>query len=128
MAADWVRNIKVILDTNALLMPFQFHINLDAELTKLLGDYEIIIPSSVRDELQVLVDANIKVSHIEAAIKLSRKYRTVVVDGQGDESIFSLACKLKAYVVTNDKRLRKRLKAEGLNTISLKSKTHLVLD
>ena len=34
----------VLLDANALLMPFQFRINLEAELRRLLGDVDIVVP------------------------------------------------------------------------------------
>ena len=34
---------KVILDSNAILMLFEFSIDLRSELTRLLGKYEVII-------------------------------------------------------------------------------------
>jgi len=41
----------VLLDTNALLMPFQFQVHLEAELHRVLGDVEIAVPSPVLSEL-----------------------------------------------------------------------------
>src|SRR6266571_9426019 len=37
----------VLLDANALLMPFQFQVHLDAELRRVVGDVEIAIPTPV---------------------------------------------------------------------------------
>lgn len=128
MAADRIRNTKVILDTNALLMPFQFNINLDLELIRLLGQYEILLPSSVIDELDNISTSDAPPPFIKAASKLSEKFRIEKVEEKGDESIFQLAKKHNAIVVTNDRDLKKRLRSAGLRTISLKSKTHLVID
>jgi rRNA-processing protein FCF1 len=38
---------QVILDTNVLIMHMEYRINLADELTRLLGAYEILIPSAV---------------------------------------------------------------------------------
>lgn len=128
MAVDWSRKIKVILDANALLMPFQFNINLDSELTRLLGSYQIIVPTSVLDELNRLAGSGDPPAFIKPALSLARKYHKEPVSGLGDEAIFTLACKHKAVVVTNDKVLRNRLRSNGLRTISLRGRTHLVID
>ena len=45
----------VLLDSNALLMPFQFPIHLDAELRRLLGDVEVVVPEPVLAELEFLI-------------------------------------------------------------------------
>lgn len=114
---------KVILDTNALLMPFQFGINLSAELKRLLGSYEIIVPSSVLDELKKLKPTD----SAKAAKALAQKYKVWSTEEKGDEAIVSLAEELKAIVVTNDKGLMRALKKLKLPVIHLRSRTHLVL-
>src|SRR2546428_3327548 len=35
----------VLLDANALLMPFQFQVHLDAELRRVVGDVEVAVPT-----------------------------------------------------------------------------------
>ena len=114
---------KVILDTNALMMPFQFGINLTAELKRLLGTFEIIVPSSVIDELGDLRPKDMA----KAAKTLASKFRTVKSEGKGDQAVLSLAQELGAIVVTNDKLLIKALKELKLPVIQLRSRTHLVL-
>ncbi len=113
----------VILDTNALLMQFQFRIDLENELSRILGAYEILIPSSVIFELK-----NIEVRHAKAALRVAGSYRVIETERKGDESILSLAKEMNAHVLTNDKALRKRLKEEGVRVIYLRQKSYLALD
>ena len=44
----------VILDTNALMMLFEFSIDLESELNRLLGANSIFVPTTVLDELKFL--------------------------------------------------------------------------
>jgi len=113
----------VILDTNALLMQFEFKIDLEDELSRLLGAYEILIPSSVLNELKNLKDKNAR-----SALEFALKYRVIETEKKGDESILAMAKELNAVVVTNDRELRKRLKDNGLRVIYLRQKSYLVLD
>ncbi|MBS3817782.1 MAG: DUF120 domain-containing protein [Candidatus Thermoplasmatota archaeon] len=112
----------VILDTNALLMPFQFDLNLDAEIERVTGERSasIYVPSSVKDELEGLNE--------ETALRLSEKYREVEVEKEGDEGVLEAAKKLDAMVVTNDKELKERALKEKLPVAYLRSKTHLELE
>jgi rRNA-processing protein FCF1 len=116
-------NTKVILDTNALLMPFQFGINLDVELERLLGDCEVLVPSSVFEELALLEQKKLA----KAARSLASKFKMLEVEGKGDEAIISAAKSQKAVVVTNDRELIERLKAIGIKVAFLRSRSHLVL-
>lgn len=113
----------VILDTNALLSQFEFKFDLIDELTRLLGIYEILIPSSVLDELR-----NIKDKHSRSALRYASRFKTVESKEKGDESILSLAKEQKAMVVTNDRELRRRLKENGLRVIYLRQKSYLDID
>ena len=76
----------VVLDANALLMPFQFKINIDIEIERLLGGVEVLVPSSVIDELKKLKDKDAK-----AALSLSKKYRRVEVGKRGDAGVIEAA-------------------------------------
>jgi rRNA-processing protein FCF1 len=113
----------VILDTNALLTQFEFKIDLEDELTNLLGTYEILIPSSVLNELK-----NLKNKDARSALDFALKYKVIETEKKGDESIFAMAKELNAVVVTNDRVLRKRLKDNDLKVIYLRQKSYLALD
>jgi len=63
-----------------------------------------------------------------AAFQLAHKYKRIVVPGKGDESILWLAKKLKCPVLTNDRELKKRLRAKGITRVVLKGKSHLAIE
>lgn len=105
---------EIILDTNALILQFKEKLHLEDELQRLLGKYEIIIPSSVIKELEKLSEGN---QNAMAALKYAQKFKKIDVEGKGDNSIIDLAERLGCYVLTNDKELIKRLKNKGIKVI-----------
>jgi hypothetical protein len=113
----------VVLDTNALLMPFEFNINLDLELQRLLGSCTIYVPGPVIGELKRL-----KSKHAKVALTLARKYPIAETSLQGDNGVIDVAERLQAFVVTNDFTLRGKLRQLKLKTIFLRSGNHLMID
>jgi rRNA-processing protein FCF1 len=116
--------IAVVTDANALMMPFQFSINIDLELARLLGSFEIIVPSSVIVELR-RVAVEQKASVAKGALKLAAKYRTHKVNGTGDDAVLAAAVELGAVLLTNDAGLRRRAREAGLRTVCLRGRSHL---
>jgi rRNA-processing protein FCF1 len=111
-------------------MLFQFRLNLETELDRILGVYNIIIPSVVIRELKNLTET---VPEAKTALKLTEKYEVYQVESGNDKKItddiiLDLAQELNAIVVTNDKALRRNLKSNRLSSIYLKSRSHLELD
>ncbi|UCE36633.1 MAG: DNA-binding protein [Thermoplasmata archaeon] len=113
----------VIMDTNALIMQMEYRIDIEDELTGLLGAHEILIPSAVIAELHGI---NNKFS--KAALKFASRFRTLDSVKSGDEAILSLALKLKAVVVTNDRELRMKLKENDLRVIYIRQRSYLAID
>lgn len=113
----------VVLDTNALLMPFEIRINLDLALQELLGEARIVVPGPLVGELKHLDHRSAK-----AALALARKYEIIPTEQTGDNAVVELAKKENAYVLTNDKELRRRLRKERIPLIYLRSGTHLALE
>ena len=113
----------VVLDTNALLMPFEMRLNLDIAVSSLLGDVRMVVPGPMIGELK-----NLDNKHSKAALSLARKYEIIQTDASGDDAIVEAAIRLDAYVLTNDKELRKRLRSLRIPMIYLRSNTHLVLE
>ncbi len=113
----------VVLDTNALLMPFEVRINLDIALRDLLGESRIIVPGPLIGELK-----HLKHKSARAALMLARRYEIIPTVASGDDSVIELAVKEGAYVLTNDKELRRRLRKENVPLIYLRSGRHLVVD
>ena len=116
----------VVADANALMMPFQFSINIDIELSRLLGNYEIVVPSSVIVELK-RVALEQKASQAKGALRLAEKYRTHKIDGTGDDAVLAAAVELGAVLLTNDAGLRRRAREAGLRTVCLRGRSHLEL-
>ena len=113
----------VVLDTNALLMPFEIKMNLDLALRELLGEARIVVPGPLVGELKHLDH-----KFAGAALSLARKYEIIPTVTTGDNSVMELAKKTGGYVLTNDKELRRRLRREKIPIIILRSGTHLAID
>ncbi len=116
--------MSVVLDANALLLPFQFKINLDLELQRLVGTVEIYVPSCTVGEVRRLAK---KRWEAQAAEQLMEKYKIIEVESLGDDGVIEAGKKLNAYVVTNDRKLIERLVKEGIRVITLKN-GHLVIE
>jgi|APFre7841882590_1041340.scaffolds.fasta_scaffold109895_1 rRNA-processing protein FCF1 len=114
---------NVVLDTNALLMPFEFHLNLDLELKRLLGSCQIFVPGCVIGELH-----RSRNKHAPVGLSLARKYPVAETSTQGDAGVIEVARRLEAFVVTNDALLRSKLRKLGMRTIYLRSGSHLMID
>ena len=135
MASHWIWGDSihktVILDSSAIMMCFEFSIDLEKELTRLLGIYHIVVPSSIIGELESLSKKGAGKKNIKAkaSLKLIENYETVVVDGKNaDDSLVELAKKIDGVVVTNDKELRKRLKMVPISVIFLRAKKKLIME
>lgn len=113
----------VVLDTNALLMPFEMRINLDSEVRNVLGDVRFVVPGPLIGELKHLDNR-----HAKAALALARSREIVQTESSGDDSVLEVAIREGAYVLTNDKELRRRARSYRIPLIYLRSGTHLVVE
>ena len=134
MAFDRLRGDReqktVILDSSAVMMLFEFSIDLEDELTRLLGKFHILVPSPIADELKFLSKhgKGKKSQNAKASLELIKRYEIVDEKGSGDDSVLLLAQKINGIVITNDRDLRKRVKEASLKTIYLRGKSRLVLE
>lgn len=121
----------IVLDTNAILMLFDFNINLEAELKRLIGKYRIIIPKKVYEELVFFSKKSNgkKKIYSKASLELIKKYEIVdSFEKDADNAVLSLAKKTNGIAVTNDKELRKNLKEKSIKVLFLRAKKKLELD
>jgi rRNA-processing protein FCF1 len=121
----------VILDSSAILMLFEFAIDLEKELTRLLGNYRIVVPTTIVRELEFLSENRTgnKKAKAKASLKLIKKYDAIDMEGSnGDDSVLELAKKINGIVVTNDRELRNRVKEMSLSVIFLRAKKKMVMD
>lgn len=110
---------KVVLDANALIMPFDSSINLDDELERVIGNPDIYVPSSVIDELRRLKRKD--------ALKLAERYPEIDVEGTKDTGVLEAAEKLDSIIVTNDRGLLERARKKGIPVAFLRGVSHLEL-
>ena len=118
----------VILDSSAIMMLFEFSINLEDELVRLIGKNHIVIPKPVYDELEILSKhgKGKKKIFAKASLKLIEKYEIVdVSSSNADDAVLSLSQQMNGFAVTNDKELKKRLKQKLIPVIFLRSKKKL---
>jgi uncharacterized protein len=107
----------IVADTNALIAPFKLKFNIDSELTRLFGTYQILVPAPIVGELEKLAVTNM---HAKAALKLAHSREIQPTRSWGDDSVLELAIKEKAYVMTNDKELIQRARYKKLKVIRVK--------
>jgi hypothetical protein len=118
--------VKVIIDTNGLMIPVQFGVDIFAELRR-LGYNEFIIPSPVPEELRILIRRYSGEQKAASKVALSLCERCTVVEKQGiaDDAIVELASELGLPVLTNDTGLQNRLKMNNIPVIRLRQKNRL---
>lgn len=128
-------HLKVILDTNILMVPIQLNINITAELDKLLEvKYEIVVPEGIIDELKkLLVISNPKTKRIaKFAMELAKKFKVIPIKPKPGESIDQLLVQLakrKNYLIcTCDNELRRKIREIGAPVIFLRQMSHLVIE
>ena len=132
MKREWL----VVPDTNFLLVPGQFGVDIISELNRVLDvRFRIVVPNVVLQELDV-IERKTKGKDLLAvrmAKKLAERFETVEVGRFGerpiDDQIFDFAVNNERVIVcTNDKGLKKRLRERGIPIVYLRSKKILELE
>jgi len=121
----------VILDTNALMIPYQSGINIEKEINRLLGMCRIIVPSSVVEEMEYLAQQDGEVGRaakLGLSIIKKREFRLMETEYKGDDGVLETALKMDGAVVTNDYELKQRAKEMGLPIVFPRGENRLVID
>ncbi|MEM3955830.1 MAG: hypothetical protein QW424_03650 [Candidatus Bathyarchaeia archaeon] len=125
---------RVILDTNFLLLPFQFKIDILSEIEALIGRFEPIVLSTTVDELKKLSNSrSVKISKMaSSALELIKRFRVLEVNvrpgERHDEVLLRIAKENNYIVATNDRELRKKLRETGITTIFLRQRSYLQIE
>jgi rRNA-processing protein FCF1 len=135
MASHRVRGDKirktVILDSSALLMFFEFSVDWEKELARLLDSYQIVVPVVVVKELKLLSSEGTgeKQRCAKAALNYIARYETIETQAKNaDEGVIEAATTTKGVVFTNDAALRKHLRSEGVPVLFLRGRKKIALD
>jgi len=112
-------------------MFFEFSVDWEKELSRLLEGYCIVVPTEVIKELELLSrqTASARKRKAAAALKLAKRYQTAeTIAENADDAVIEAAKKTHGVVVTNDTELRKRLNYDSIPVIFLRGKKKLALD
>jgi rRNA-processing protein FCF1 len=119
----------VILDTNFLLIPFRFKINIIQELDYLIDvSHKFTISSMTLEELRRIGESSGKDGMAaRLALKMidASKIEIIKNEKEVDDWIVEYAQASNAIVCTNDTKLRRRLKPFHIKTVTMKSKSKL---
>gem|GEM_PF-446207 len=115
----------MILDTNALLLPFRTALPLAAEVERCCPGAEVGVPVSVLGELDRLAARGVRLAGPARA--LARTFRVLPTRARGDAAIVAVALAENAGVVTADRALARRLVAEGISVLLPRDRARLEL-
>ena len=126
--------VKVVLDSNFLMIPFQFNLDIFQELEYLLQKkVDLVVPSAVKGELtQISARGGEGAAEASLALQLASRCRVVEVTlapGENvDDAIIRASQKLRAVVATNDIELKKKLRDINIPVVYLRDKSKLEVE
>ncbi len=122
--------MKVIMDTNFLMLPLQFRVNVPGEIARLLDvSYELLVPDKVLIELRTLAKKG-GLNERRAArigLELARGMKEIKLSGENTDDAILSAVDTETIVCTNDKELKERSLEKGGRVIYLKQRRFLAL-
>ena len=118
--------MKVVIDTNALMIPGQFGLDIVSEIEKLLPTAELVVIESTLRELKNIDDKK----SASIAIQLIEKNEILVerVPGETDSAVITYAQQNKGVVFTNDKEMKKKCVQLRVPVMFLKKKRTIALE
>jgi len=122
--------VKVVLDTNALMMPVECNVRLFEAVEQLLGDVEYLVPEAVLAELEELSgSASEEARAASVGRDLADRCEPIETDqAYADDAVLEAGRRADvAHVVTNDEDLQRRLLDAGISVISLRGKHKLAI-
>lgn len=125
--------MKLIIDTNFLLIPGNFGVDIFAEFQKITDTkYTLAIFNNTINELKKIMETAKGKDKRSAklALTLLNKNQPQFIQStyDVDTDIIHYATKHKCYVATQDAELKRKLKQTKAILISLRQKSHLILN
>jgi rRNA-processing protein FCF1 len=119
--------MKVLLDTNALMVPGQFGVDVFGELER-LGYRRFLVLRPILSELVALAslaDSRRDRTAARIGLALAEGCEIVEASGDADDCLVDLALETGSAVFTNDKELKKKLSTRGVTVIHLRQRRRL---
>ncbi len=118
----------IIIDTNGMMIPGQFGIDIFTELNRLGFDSYVIPRASVRELEKISRHGRGRdITAAKIALSLVERCTIIEKDGFADDVIMEIASGTDTPVLTNDTGLKKRLCSKGVTIVQLRERTHLSL-
>jgi rRNA-processing protein FCF1 len=124
---------KLLVDTNFLLVPVRFKVDIFEESQNAVNDLvDFYVSTRVLDEINILKEKskNSFVRQLKLAEKLAENC-TVINDNSHtlvDQSLIDLAFNEGMVLGTTDAELRQNARKAGVKVVYLRQKSHLILD
>ena len=120
---------RVVLDTNFALIPFQFGVDVKAELDRILDfNYMLCTLDGVLKELEVLSkEKGQSGCAARASLEMVKDLPAIAANGDVDDALLRLAAD-DTIICTNDKILKEKIKRKGAPVIYLRQKKYLMID
>lgn len=123
--------LRILLDTNFLLLPVQRGVDIFCELERVIDvPYEVCVLAGVVEELERLcVKGSLEDRKAaRVGLELIKSKALKIISSSGEAHIDDLlveAADRQTIVATQDRELRRRLRARGIRVIGLRQGTHL---
>ena len=123
---------KIILDTNFLLIPYQFNVDIYGEIKRIADfRYELYIMDKTLEELTSIIKKQRGKHRFAAMLALlllkNKKVKQLKTKGRTHVDDLILAVVDKDWIVaTQDGALKRKLKKKGIPLIVLRQRKHLV--
>ena len=123
---------KVLLDTNFIMIPAKFKVDIYSEIDRLMeGPYEIYVLDKSLDELEDIIKTQRgrekAAARLAKAILEVKKPKTLKTTSK--DYVDNIILGLEGFIVaTLDKELRTKLKKGGVRTITLRQKKYLFME
>ncbi len=127
---------KIILDTNFLLIPALFKVDIFEEIKRICDfQYELCVLDKTLDELEKVIQTTKKGKDKEAAklaMGLIKSKHINIIETESiknvDDLILDLLNQGDYIVATQDKALKDKIRAKNAQIIVLRQKNHLKLE
>ncbi|MFH1399189.1 MAG: PIN domain-containing protein [Candidatus Woesearchaeota archaeon] len=124
---------QIILDTNFLMIPAQFGVDIFTEIARIMTEnYEIVVLDQTLKELGVVVASgkgrDSQAAKIALDLVAAKRVRVVETkENYVDKAILDLVEQDRHIVATQDRDLKKSLRLRGIPIIIMRKKQSLVL-
>jgi rRNA-processing protein FCF1 len=128
--------LPVIIDTNFLIVPVQFGVNIFSEAERILErGIEFVLLDSIIEEIKSKLErANRREARMfRVALDLAERCTIVSVDvsvkdDPVDNQLLDYAKSVGGVLATNDRELREKASSQGIPVLLLRGKKHLELE